>query len=132
MYPKVLALANAMKHFEGMDPSCNNPLALRWSPYEDGQRTYPGKGTFAYFKTPGAGFAAGIHQLLIVCEGVSPAYNAEARKLGLHDCAHLTLQQFIRIYSPASDHNLPDHYAETISEGTGIPLDTRMGELIQG
>jgi hypothetical protein len=49
--------------------------------------------------------------------------------VGLFNCADLTLQQF-RIYAPASDHNVPDRYSETISDQTGIPLDTRMGDLI--
>ncbi len=130
MYPKVIALCQAIQKYEGMDPACHNPMALRWSPYETGQKCYPGKGCFAYFDTDVEGFNAGIHQVLIVCKGMSNAYNLPARALGLPDCSQMTLLQFMGVYSPASDNNLPDKYAAWLSQETGIPVDATMGSLI--
>ncbi len=113
-------LATAIKAYEGMGPEFNNPLALRYSPYENGTRSVPGKGTFAWFKTYAAGWQAGIHQLTIVCKGTSPAYTIAARHLGLASCADMTLNQFMATYSPSSDNNDPQRYAATLGKELSV------------
>lgn len=128
--PKLVQIGRAIEKYEGMDKTTHNPFALRSSPYETGTRCYEGRGCFATFPSYGDGFAAGIHQLLIVANGTSPAYTNAARKLQLASCADLTLAQFFGIYSPSSDQNDPKKYATFVANETGINLATRMGDLL--
>ena len=127
---KLEQFCRAIETNEGMDTSTNNPGALRWSPTEDGKKSYQGKGTFATFKTYQKGWAALVHQVTIVANGTSPAYNVVARKLGLANSSEMSFVNFFHVYSPSSDHNNPDAYATFVAGKMGLSVDTKMKELL--
>ena len=88
------------------------------------------KGRFAYFATSAQGRKALIHQLTIVANGSSPAYNAIARRKGYANCGELNLQEFFAIYAPSSDHNDPLNYVKYIALQTGFSALTKVKELL--
>lgn len=133
MNPSIKDLAKEIEEFENIaDKSLNNPGALRSSPFQAGQRKQKTTGKMlAYFNTYEQGFAALEHQIKIICEGISPAYNSEAQKLGLKDCSLLTLKQFINVYAPSGDSNDPDKYATFVSSNLEIPKSFQMKDFIK-
>ena len=118
-------LAKCIEDYEDAPKIWNNPGALRWSPFMSYQ-----KGGFARFNTYAEGFEALLHQLYIVCNGKSPAYNRAAKKLGLKDCSELTLLQFFEIYAPSSDKNNPRRYTETVAQELETTIETKMKEFV--
>lgn len=113
-------LARAIEIYEGVNKALNNPGGLRLSPFQSGSiiQSVSGK-PLATFKTYEAGFQALIHQIRIVCNGQSPAYTKEAKRLGLSSCAQLTLGEFIRIYAPDYE-NKTEAYIQFIEKQLGI------------
>lgn len=122
-------LARAIKKNEGYGTEGaititrnNNPGALRWSPFQDGN-----VGGFARFDNYEKGWKALLHQLRIVAEGKSPAYSTRAKiDYGLRDSSQLTLKQFFSVYAPSEDSNDPVRYAQNVARWLGIPVETRM------
>ena len=112
--PSIQLLAKGIEKYENVRKELNNPGGLRSSPFQNGKIIQSSTGkelaTFANYE---AGFNALIHQIRIVCNGQSPAYTKEAKKLGLSNCADLTLEQFLHIYAPASE-NKTEYYVRFI------------------
>lgn len=84
-----------------------------------------GPHTFAHFDTYANGFTALENEIRSVGLGESPVYKHEAMvRFGLPSSAMLTIVQFFAIYSPSSDGNDPDHYADTVSIDIGVNANT--------
>lgn len=92
----------------------NNPGNLRWSPFEDGSAN-----GFAVFDTYEKGFNALLHQLRIAATGESRVYTPD-----------MTLQRFFEVYAPSSDNNYPEKYAAFVAKQLGLPVGTRISQLI--
>lgn len=130
--PTLEDLAFAVKSREGFgSPGAktitegNNPGALRWSPFMTDQ-----KHGFAYFDTYEQGWKALLHQLRIVCNGTSPLYNAKARALGYKSCGELSLKEFFHIYSPESDGNDSNAYADFVAARLHVTVEYRLKDII--
>ncbi len=108
-------IADVIEQKEDMDPSFNNPGALRWSPFQSGTIN-----NFATFSTYKRGYNALIHQIRIVVDGTSPAYTREAERMGLKSSSDLSIKQFFEIYAPTSDGNDPLTYAKQVVERSGL------------
>lgn len=111
--------ALAIQEYEGWKEGSltyrhNNPGALRWSPFETGN-----KNGFSIFPSYEDGFRALKHQLTIACNGTSGVYNPDD-----------TLFQFFSKYAPASDNNNPKAYAQFVAKKLGVTIDTRIKRLI--
>lgn len=127
--PSVQMLADAIEAHEGVRKELNNPGGLRSSPYQSGSITQSTTGKpLAIFPSYADGKKALIHQLTIVRDGTSPAYTAEAKKLGLSSCADLSVAQMIGIYAPASENNTKLYY-ESVCQRLLIPTTFRMGDF---
>jgi len=127
---KLISLAHAIKAYENVNIALNNPGGLRWSPFQNGSVTQSGTGKkLATFATYEEGWNALLHQLKIVCNGTSPAYNAAAEKLGLPNCGELTLSQFLGIFAPRYENDT-DAYINFIEARTGIQRSQEMKTLI--
>lgn len=121
----------AIQEREGWAPGShsyrnNNPGNLRYSPYQSGRDS----SNFSIFPTYAAGLNALMHQLRIVCNGTSPAYNSAARsKFGLANCSLLSIYQFYEIYAPSSDQNDPSSYANFVAKRLGVTPWTKIKDL---
>ena len=123
-------LSDAIEEYENAAKYLNNPGGLRESPYQNGSITQASTGKkLATFASYEIGKKALNHQIAIVCEGTSPAYNAEAKRMGLANCSLLTLAQFIRIYAPSSENDT-EKYIAFVNKKTGIPKEWRMNNLV--
>ena len=103
----------------------HNGGALRWGPNQIG--TIEG---FAAYNTDADGDRDLMHQLTIIANGSSPAYNAEAKRLGLANSGELTLLQAMGIYAPADDGNDPESYALFIASRLGVSPQIKVRELL--
>ena len=109
----------------------NNPGALRYSPYQTGMNS-----GFAVFPNYETGWKGLVHQVTIVHNGTSPAYNEQVKRrhaskqwLDVKDCSDLSLLQFFEIWAPRSDNNDPKRYAEFVAERLGVTIDFKIGDL---
>ena len=129
--PTIQDLAHEIEIYENIaDKTLNNPGALRYSPYQAGQRVQQSTGKMlAYFNTYQDGWNALIHQLTIVCNGTSPAYNSQAKILGLPNCGELTLSQFFGIYAPKFE-NATSTYATTVANNLKVLGTFKMREFL--
>lgn len=123
--------AEGIKEFEGWKPGSltyrlNNPGALRWSPFQDGKSQ-----GFSYFNTYDKGWKALTHQLELIANGTSNAYNAAGlARFGVNGCENLTIRQWVDIWAPPGDNNYHnDRYAQYIADKVGETTDTRVKHL---
>lgn len=100
----VYLVAKAIEKFENMKKSFNNPGALRYSPFEDGN-----KNGFSVFRNYEQGFNALIYQLSLAITGKSKYYKPE-----------MSILEFCQTYAPASDNNNPLNYARFIVNEVGL------------
>lgn len=106
--------ARAIEAYENMGKSYNNPGALRYSPLQSGARN-----GFSVFRTYEDGWAALLYQLNLAASGKSKIYRPD-----------MSLADFFRLYSPASDGNDPDRYARFVAGRIGVPVETKIGTLV--
>lgn len=128
--PKVEDLAQAIERYESVRKDLNNPGGLRSSPFQNGfivQATTGKK--LATFATYEAGWQALIHQIRIACLGTSPAYTREAKKLGIDNCAELSIGQFISIYAPKTENDT-ELYIRFIEQSLNTKRSLTMKELL--
>lgn len=116
--PRVLAMAEAIKAYEGWSPSSlsarnNNPGNLRrWG-------NTPIKNGYACFPTYDAGWRA-------LCTLITNAASGKSRIYHPHD----SLQQFFSRYAPASDDNYPLEYARFVAKRLGVSPNIPIGWLL--
>lgn len=123
-------LAKAIEVYESVNVALNNPGGLRYSPFQDGYIVQSTTGKkLATFATYERGWQALTHQIMIVCNGTSPAYNTKAKGIGLPDCSYLTLSQFLHIYAPRYE-NETERYVAFIENRMGVSRNVKMGDLI--
>jgi hypothetical protein len=79
---------------------------------------------FCVFHGELAGMQALRNVTASCAKGASPHYNAEARKLGLHDSGYLNLYQYFLIRDPASDKNDPKALAERFGKALAVDPHT--------
>lgn len=91
-----------------------NPGNLRWSPFE-----VSNKNNFSVFATYEEGWKALMHQLQIAADGRSSAYTPE-----------MSILNFFEVYAPSSDNNYPSVYAQYVADSMGVPVETKLKELI--
>lgn len=130
--PSLTQLAKEIEKYENIgDKTLNNPGALRYSPFQVGQRVQKSTGKMlAYFATYKQGFDALIYQLKLVATGKSPAYNKEAKALGLTSCSQMSISQFFNVYAPSNDQNNPDAYARTVATNLKVEPTFKMKDFI--
>ena len=114
--------AEAIATFEGDHPTSrasrnNNPGNLKFV----AQAEAKGKdaGGFAIFKTREDGIEALESQLVIAATGKSKVYSPD-----------MTILQFFQKYAPAADKNNPKRYAEFVAGKLGVPVTTKIRELV--
>jgi len=94
----------------------NNPGNLRWSPSQEGMRD-----GFAFFNTYEEGWKALLHDLRIKFSGQSiTAVRADS-----------TILHFFQVYAPSGDNNNPKIYAEFVAGQFGVPISTRLCDLVE-
>lgn len=114
--------ASAIKQFEGWFKGSrsernNNPGNLKFA----GQKGATlGMNGFAKFDQYESGWAALLLQLQIAATGKSKVYRAD-----------MSLLDFFKIYAPSSDDNHPETYAEFVARMIGVPVTTKIRELLQ-
>lgn len=112
--------ADAIEKLENLDKSFNNPGALRYSPFQAGQRIQKATGKpLAFFDTYEDGRKGLIYQLTIAVDGRSEVYNPE-----------MTLLQFYEKYAPREDGNKPEKYAAFVANYIGVPVETQIKTLL--
>ena len=104
----------------------NNPGNLRWSPFQSDNDGY------AIFPDYDTGLRALLHQLKLVCEGRSVAYNHAIETNGwqLENCSQMSLSQFFSVYAPSGDQNDPEAYARAVAKRIGAKTTTKMGSFL--
>ena len=137
---RIPELAKYVQEFEGWElPSYknfwrgsisfrqNNPGNLRYSFYQSGV-----KGGYSYFKDYETGRKALIHQLTIIANGTSPAYNRAAKDRGwkVKNSSELSLIQVFQIYAPSSDGNHPLKYAAFLAGKIGVSPTVQVKSLL--
>ncbi len=86
---------------------------------------------FCTFPTYEIGFTALVNVTLSVARGKSPTYNAAAEKLGLDNCAQMSLTQYFLTRDPSSDGNFPENFARFVARTIGVDIVSfRMKDLI--
>ena len=105
----------AIKQMEGAKPERNNPGNLRYV----GQKYAVNDRGFCKFDTYQHGYDALKNLLIRACTGTSSMYKPE-----------MTLTDFYRVYAPSSDGNNPEHYAQFVADKLGLPVDTKIKNLI--
>jgi hypothetical protein len=111
--------AVAMSEFEGFPiqgsvaQKNNNPINLRWSKYQDGQRD-----GFAYFNDVATGWKAAEFQLTIAADGRSQYYLPD-----------FTLKHFFEVYAPRYENN-PLNYANYVAGRLGVSIETKIKDLL--
>jgi hypothetical protein len=103
----------------------NNPGNLRCTPGQ--KKTWntlatSSVGGFCVFIDAATGLQALRNVTTSCAKGLSPTYNAAAKKLGLTSSADLNLYQYFDIRDPASDHNDPKALAERFGRALGVNL----------
>lgn len=104
----LLPWAKAIEIYEGANKSWNNPGAIRSK-----------KGPFLKFKTYQEGWNYLLNYLTRAATGKHPAYKPT-----------MTLLEFQKVYSPTSDNNNPQKYAEFVAKRIGVTINTQIKNLV--
>lgn len=92
-------------------------------------------GDFCEFKTYQSGWQTLVNGVTAICLGNVPStnpYAEAAKKLGLANCAQLTIAQFFVVRDPPVDDNDPNAYSAFIGKGLGVDSNTfRMAQLVE-
>ena len=110
---KIEEMAEAIQEFEGWYPGSmsfrnSNPGNIRGV-----------DGKFLVFPTDQTGFAYLLDYLVRAATGKHAAYKPTT-----------TIQQFFETYAPVEDLNDPLKYASFVSKKVGVPIDTRIKDLL--
>lgn len=105
----------AIKQMEGAKPYRNNPGNLRFV----GQQYAVNDNGFCKFDTYDHGYEALKSLLIRACTGLSSVYNP-----------NMDLVAFYHVYAPSSDGNNPDGYAKFVGSKIGVPITTKIKDLI--
>lgn len=114
----------AIKDMEGAQPEINNPGNIKYFPglitskKATGKKLI-GKNVFCVYPDYATGYMVLRDLLLRAATGLSTSYRPD-----------MTLQQFYHVYAPSSDLNNPDHYANFVAGRIGVPVTTKISELI--
>lgn len=119
---KLALMAEAIKVHEGWYPGSrsyrnNNPGNIRFI----GQARAIGgdAGGYCIFKTYADGFAALVELLTNAATGKSKVYTP-----------NMSVLDFFKKYAPSADNNSPETYADFVAKKIGVPVSTKIKNLI--